>query len=53
MLKGSLKDILNGMLQVGSDLEHFISYCAKEGQMIPVGIGAPTIKMCADVFHRG
>ncbi|HEY9231381.1 MAG TPA: metalloprotease TldD [Blastocatellia bacterium] len=47
MLRGSGPEALKHVTAVGNDLELDlgIGMCGKEGQMIPVGVGLPTIKI--------
>ncbi|WP_409967697.1 metallopeptidase TldD-related protein [Bengtsoniella intestinalis] len=50
VLQGHSGDILSNTLHVGSDLEFFASQCGKNGQILSVGTGAPSLLLNSSLF---
>lgn len=53
-VSGGLREILRDIAMVGDDFKYDrgISYCQKNGQLLPVRVGQPTVKI-AKLWARG
>jgi len=49
-LKSTLHSVADSLIHIGSDLENSVSYCSKNGQVVPVGVGSPSFVFNIDII---